>query len=418
MGGAATWYLLAHRPDLFAAGAPFCGYADYRLWAKPGGLALPMKAWEPESWRARSAALLVANLDRVPLWVIHGAWDRAVGGGVSVEHSRAMVHALEARGAPVRYTEVPGVGHDVRAPELFHEVVRWLLAQRRSRDPDRVTFATFELRHNASRWVRIEQLARYGERASVEAHVGADGVLRVTSVNVRTLTLHRPTMSLSLDDQALGAVADVGASFRRATDGRWSPSPLDLHGEKRHGASGPAADLFRDGVIVVPGTVGGDEATFFNRWVGQHAAEFYRARNGGVHRGGIQGVNWIDLPVIADVDLTAEQRTANSLLLIGTPDTNAILREWAPALDVAVGPSSIRIADREWHGDGVSAFAVRPHPEHASRIVAIHGGPAPDAVTAGSHLDLALLPDYLVYAGGDTLDWGFWGNDWRAQEDR
>jgi hypothetical protein len=25
--------------------------------------------------------------------------------------------------------------------------------------------------------------------------------------------------------------------------------------------------------------------------------------------------------------------------------------------------------------------------------------------------------DYLVYAGGETLDWGFWGNDWRSQDD-
>jgi dienelactone hydrolase len=418
MGGAATWYLLAHRPELFAAGAPFCGYADYRLWAKPGGLAFPTKPWEEPSWQARSAVFHVQNLDRIPLWVIHGAWDRAVGGGVSIEHSRAMVRALQARSAPVRYTEVPGAGHDVRAPELFHEVVRWLLAQRRTRDPDRVTLATFELRHNASRWLRIEQLARYGERAAVEAQVGPDAVLRVTTDNVRTLTLERPTTSLLLDRQPLGPVAAGGASFRRAADGRWSRIALDLGGEKRHGSSGPAADLFRDGVIVVPGTVGGEEATFFNRWVAQNTADFYRARNGGVHRGGIQGVNWIDLPVIADTDLTDQQRAGHSLLLVGTPATNGVLREWASALDVSVGPSSIRVADREWTGDGVAAFAVRPHPEHGARIVAIHGGSAPDAVTAGSHLDLALLPDYLAYAGGETLEWGFWGNDWRAQEDR
>ena len=37
MGGAATWYLISHYPDLFAGAAPFCGYCDYRLWEKPGG---------------------------------------------------------------------------------------------------------------------------------------------------------------------------------------------------------------------------------------------------------------------------------------------------------------------------------------------------------------------------------------------
>ena len=105
MGGAATWYLLSHYPDSFAAGAPFCGYADYRLWEKPGGGTFPMRPWEEESWVARSAAFLLANLDRTPIWVVHGEWDRAVGGGVSVEHSRSMVSALEARGARVRYDD-------------------------------------------------------------------------------------------------------------------------------------------------------------------------------------------------------------------------------------------------------------------------------------------------------------------------
>ena len=55
MGGAATWYLASHYPDLFSAAAPVCGYCDYRLWEKPGGLTFHMHPWEEPSWRARSA---------------------------------------------------------------------------------------------------------------------------------------------------------------------------------------------------------------------------------------------------------------------------------------------------------------------------------------------------------------------------
>ena len=46
----------------------------------------------------------------------------------------------------------------------------------------------------------------------------------------------------------------------------------------------------------------------------------------------------------------------------------------------------------------------------------MHGGASADAIAWGSHLDLALLPDFIVYARGEVLDWGFWGNDWRAQD--
>ena len=63
----------------------------------------------------------------------------------------------------------------------------------------------------------------------------------------------------------------------------------------------------------------------------------------------------------------------------------------------------------------MAGIAVFPHPENPERYVAVHGGSTPDALTWGSHLDMALLPDYLIYAGGQTLEWGFWGNDWQSQ---
>jgi predicted peptidase len=62
--------------------------------------------------------------------VFHGAEDATV----PVGESRRIVEALRAEGAPVRYTEYEGVGHNAwdRAfaePELW----TWLLAQRRKR---------------------------------------------------------------------------------------------------------------------------------------------------------------------------------------------------------------------------------------------------------------------------------------------
>ena len=154
MGGAATWYLASHYPDLFAAAAPFCGYADHRLWEKPGGSTFPMRDWEEPSWRSRSAALLVENLERTPVRIVHGEWDRAIGGGVSVEHSRQMARLLRDRGHEVTYTELPRTGHDARVPEVWERVVVWLLDQRKRRDPERVAFATGTLRHHRSAWLR------------------------------------------------------------------------------------------------------------------------------------------------------------------------------------------------------------------------------------------------------------------------
>ncbi|MCS7238449.1 MAG: prolyl oligopeptidase family serine peptidase [Thermoguttaceae bacterium] len=102
MGGFATFDLLIRKPEWFAAGVPLCG-----------GM--------PEDEAPKIA--------HIPLWIFHGAEDKAV----PVELSRRAVKALQAAGAKaVKYTEYPDVGHDVwRRAYLEPELRDWLLAQRR-----------------------------------------------------------------------------------------------------------------------------------------------------------------------------------------------------------------------------------------------------------------------------------------------
>jgi pimeloyl-ACP methyl ester carboxylesterase len=417
MGGAATFYLASHYPDLFAAAAPFCGYADYRLWEKPGGLAFALRPWEEPSWRSRSAAYLPENLARTALWMHHGAWDRGVGGGVSVEHSRRIAQLLDGLGIAHRYDEVPRTGHDVRTDERLEAVTGWLLEQRKERAPRRVSHVAYGLRHNVSAWVRVEQQERSGERSLVDASLEGTSRINVRTENVAALSIgpvpggaHR----LTVDGEALGSVGD-GATVVVGRDGtgRWAVGPVDLSGRKHHGQSGPVGDLFFDGTLLVVGTIGSDEETFFNEWCATEAAWFYRSRNGGVHRGGIMGLNTVDLPVVKDVDVTDADRTTNNLLCFGTPATNEVLRRYAGALPVAFEKSRIRVGDRTFAAPDATVVAAFPHPEHDGRYVAVHGGVTPDAITWGSHLDLGLLPDYLVYARDAVLDWGFFGEDWR-----
>jgi len=421
MGGAATWYLASHYPDLFSAAAPFCGYCDYRLWEKPGGLTFHMHEWEKPSWEARSAAFLVENLIHTPVWMVHGEWDRAVGGGVPVTHSHQMARLMNRIGAPHRYTVVPQTGHGCRAPGLWEEIVLWLLSQRKPRSPNRVCHATYDLRHNRSHWVIIEQLSRYGDRGLVDAAFSTDGNLTVRTENIRMFSLgpagNRPAVAVTVDGQDQGT-HDLSQrqTYRQNNDGRWENASGDLSQEKRHGASGPIGDLFFDGAVLVPGTIGSDEERFFTNWIARNAQGYYRSRNGGVHRGGILGENHVDLPIVNDTDLAGDDLSGHNLILYGTPATNAVLSRFADQLPIAFDGKSIHLSDKTYTANCAAAFAVFPHPLNPARTVAVHGGVTPDAICFGSHLDMNLLPDYLVYARGDLLDWGFWGNDWRSQK--
>ena len=417
MGGAATWYLITHYPDLFAGAAPFCGYCDYRLWEKPGGLTFHMRDWEEPSWQARSAAFLAENLRHTPVWIVHGEWDRAVGGGVPVAHSRQMAERLAALRFTCQYTELPATGHGCRRQDIWEQVIVWLLDQRKQRHADAVSLVTYDLRHNRAQWIAVEQLAQYGRCGSVDARISGQSVaIKADGVRAVTVGPLPEDVSILFADQPAGELpGGTQRTFRRSADGAWSPvAQGDLAGQKRHGSSGPIGDLFYDPLLLVPGTSGTEEETFFNRMVAADACGYYSSRNGGVHRGGIMGENSVGLRTVSDADLDDESRRTHNLLLYGTPASNSVLARFGDHLPVGFEDDTIRAADRTFTADGVALFAIFPHPENPERCVAVHGGTTPDAICWGSHLDMHLLPDYLVYAGGEVVEWGFWDNDWKS----
>lgn len=104
MGGLATQGALLWRPGVFAAAIPVCSCPD------------PAR---------------VADLDDVPVWIVHGGADHVVGARGSRDLYAAL-RALPGRRSEVRYTEVPGAGHDVWAQAFCHrDFFDWMFAQRR-----------------------------------------------------------------------------------------------------------------------------------------------------------------------------------------------------------------------------------------------------------------------------------------------
>ena len=82
LGGGGTWHLAAQQPDLFAAIAPLCGYGN---------------------------PLLAEKYENLPIWVFHGAKDRAV----PVDISDKMNAAVKNIGGNIRYTRFADRGHNI-----------------------------------------------------------------------------------------------------------------------------------------------------------------------------------------------------------------------------------------------------------------------------------------------------------------
>lgn len=103
MGGYGVWDAISRWPKRFAAAVPLCGGAD------------------------TSKAAVIRD---IPVWMFHGALDKAV----PVSRSRDMNAALKKAGGHPRYTEYPKTGHAIwdktfANPELYE----WLFNQKQSK---------------------------------------------------------------------------------------------------------------------------------------------------------------------------------------------------------------------------------------------------------------------------------------------
>ena len=101
MGGHAVWFLLNHRPGLFAAAVPVCAPGD--------------------------AGNVTGTAAQTPVWIFHSDDDPLV----SVADARAMVKAWRAHGGNPKYTEYTGLKHSSwKKAYAEREMFDWLFRQR------------------------------------------------------------------------------------------------------------------------------------------------------------------------------------------------------------------------------------------------------------------------------------------------
>jgi hypothetical protein len=380
-----------------------------------------MMPWEEFSWRSRSASESIENYLNTPLWVLHGEWDRTVGGGVDVSQSRSMADRFKTVDYDCRYSELPKRGHNAYDldSDYFREVVLWLLGQKRIAKPAKVALVCHELRYNRNRFIAVEQLEAYGDPGKVTAEVLQRDRLKIETENVRALTLQpvgdRTKVSLEIDSTNMGKIelGRSGTMFVK-TNSKWETNvgvvPVS---EKRHGASGPFGDIFYQPTVMVCGTIGTDAENHINAVMARNAVRFYNQWNGGVHRGGIKGDNEVAIPVVKDSEVDEATRREFNLLCFGTTGTNSVLKSYAGQFPMQFKRNEIVLGGKSFQGEDLAAAATFPHPQNPERYLAVLGGVSFDAISWGSHLNLALLPDYLVFNRDQVIDWGFFDNHWR-----
>jgi poly(3-hydroxybutyrate) depolymerase len=423
MGGLGVWTTLCHYPDRFAAATVLSGQADMYLWH-----GVPRGRYEP--WKrflidCDNPLGLAANMAHVPVRAYHGGADFVV----PKEHSRGMVRALKALGGDAELQVVPDGTHwSLYSAVLFkREPIAWM---KRFSLPDAPP-AKFTITSHSPRYSRgwgLDVTAHRREVEPVEVTVTREGG-KVT-VETRNVAAMRIAGLLFKVGTSFDIRAADGGEFRvrRAGDGAGLEAALPGYEKlppvrKRPGLSGPVKDALRSPFVVVYGTGG---ATVADRAEQRATGERFAKE-------------WRDFakgrpPVMADSEVTPAVEHAKTLVLLGEPATNSVIRRIARGLPVTWNARSAEVAGRRVAlanartGKARGLLFCHPNPDAPGRMVVVMSGLFWGGGLSINH-KLDRVPDLILYEDEkDLLNTndphnkavvaGFFGPDWRVETGR
>ncbi len=379
MGGAGTWHLGLHYPDVFCVLGPGAGFTTTHGYIKNLPARLP--SYQEACLHIYDALDYAENAFNTPVVAYSGDQDP------QMQAARNIETKLKGLNIPMTHLVAPGLGHQFppewqkRAEAEYAKHV----SKGREEYPARVRFVTYSLKYPSCDWVEIMGLDRHYERALVDAEKTDNGFV-VKTTNVRALHLGLPPgpgvpQVVSIDGQQLETrpyLASTGALHlyleRRA--GQWLavlPEKLFTDRVRRLQKStrlqGPIDDAFMESFVCVRGTgKPWHEAT--QRYAEANLKRFQDEWNK-YFRG--------DLPVKDDVDVTPEDIAGKHLILFGDPGSNALIRQVVDSLPpLKWTPTQITLAGQTGAATGAAGehvpVLIYPSPLSTTRYVVLNSG--------------------------------------------
>lgn len=381
MGGIGSAAIPLHRPHVFAAAEPLCGYHSYLIRGDVAGRSL--RPWERYLAEERSNVLWAENGEHLPLFIVHGTQD------LPEENSGVLIERYEKLKFSVKH-EHPEAGHNVWQ-QTYEDLkgLNWLLNRRVDLHPSHVRFRTTRTRWSTSAWVSVDELATESGWGDVDARAHAKTKsLTATTSGVAQMTFARDLfgtspVTVTVDGQRL--TFDEGEALVLARGGStWRKGALEHAGLYKHGAvTGPIRDVFAEPILFVYGD--GDEA----RANEQVARAFAKIRPG------VQ----VAYPLMSDAEFLAKNEPlANdrALFLVGRDNRVLAALERSAPMPIRVESGQVTIGRERLTGRELGAAFIRPNPLRPDRyVVVVAGADVAGTLRAASLPDL--LPDFVVW---------------------
>lgn len=429
MGGAACWQFAVHYPDLWFAANPGAGFSETPEFLKSfQGETLTPTWYEKKLWHLYDCTDWAVNLFHCPTVAYSGEVDR------QKQAADIMEKYLADEGIDLTHIIGPGTAHKIH-PDSAKEVDRRLASlAKRGRDmvPSKLRFTTWTLRYNRMLWVTVDGMEEHWERARVEAEIGRNNFVSVTTKNVSALSLdmaagHCPmdmtqSVNLVVDGRHVANTPRVQsdrswkARLRKTADGWTVAASGDEAGlVKRHGLQGPIDDAFMDSFIIVrpTGKAWFPKVAEWAKGEQAHAIEHWRRHFRGEAR------------VKDDADISDADIANSNLILFGDPSSNLVLTKVLDSLPIRWTAGGVVVGDKKYDGKAHAPILIYPNPLNPERYIVLNSGfTFREYDYLNNARQVPKLPDWAVAdiskpvtsrAPGAIVDAGFFGERWELK---
>lgn len=419
MGGIGALDLATHFAQEFAAVLALAGTADLRRYSE--FRRYPAYSWELTLADEYCAAGYAANLRHVPVLAVHGLRD-----GTHYSHSSEFVEQLQNMGYRASL-ETPNLRHNVwRTTYADGGTMDRLGGYERVGFPPQVDLTTPSYRYATAYWLTIERLAAvhaFGRVSGTFRRRGGARVLALETDGVLGIRLdledaparwRRDSLTVRVD----GDVVCEGPCWRTVSvargAGAWaegSNGAVTSARLKGPGLSGPVQDAWHGPMIVAYGT-GDSDLMGLTRRLAQAEARFGPRVT-------------VQLEVVADHAVTAEQMAAHHVILVGTPDPTTPIGRAVAQIPLSIDGAGLRLGEHRLEGEHLSGVVIYPNPLEPSRYLVWKMGtsaPALDALRFVPRFlpDFAVfdqsvrqnMPDRRTFRGATVLAGGFFTDSW------
>jgi predicted esterase len=389
-GGMGAYSIGSRHAWRFSVVQAMAGAPSWLLYAGEASVAEP----EAKIMRSLSAIDLAENWFNTDFRYYHGNVDP---GPMRPSFIQRLDKTVQARSIPHRGHWFEA-GHDLLYIVHRHgKVYADLKDARQKQKPAEVRVVSGDYRAARQHWLEITRFHQYPDLARLEGRANGS-TLEIKTDNVDAFAIEmaevpvNDTVQLRIDGTQIfdGKKSELGKRAHVVKDGAWKlGAPKAQALEKKPKLSGPISDAYFDRMVHVYGTKNPEHEKDLKK-LAEKAA-----------RGWPLWLWTVEQEVVADRDLTAEQRQNAHLVLYGTPGDNCVLDEIAGQLPIKVEGEALVAGDKRFQSKGVGTRFIYPNPKNPERYVIVQTAPTVDGVRRGHNLP-DFVPDYVIYDAKTT----------------